>query len=357
MRKILNSLGKAIILSSIFIMGTSISINAHNGGSENEDGGHDDIFNISKLGKYHYHHGYEAHKHDGGVCPELEAEGKEDGKVDGREAGYSGLTNLEYTYGTNNSNLQVYKTSYIPAYEKSYNEAFRSASKELDLVTDNGYKMGLQGEIKNTNDYEHQLLKTAYETSYEKGYNEYKKQEEKEYEENGRKHGYEGTSKINFENLLDEYKRAYENGYTDGVEKRRTEKIIEGKNAAINNTPINESYQADNKEWYEEGFKQGQLLLKEIKTEASNQGKSGKEKSIPENLQPYEDIFNKFYEEGVKERETEEALNAETEKRKQTIKITLICITTVIIIVPTILLIKNKLNKKNNLDEDNDIVA
>ena len=37
---------------------------AHSGGTD-ENGGH---INHS-TGEYHYHHGYPAHQHDGGVCP------------------------------------------------------------------------------------------------------------------------------------------------------------------------------------------------------------------------------------------------------------------------------------------------
>ncbi len=39
------------------------------GGRTDEYGGHHDYNNVSGLGSYHYHHGYEAHLHPNGVCP------------------------------------------------------------------------------------------------------------------------------------------------------------------------------------------------------------------------------------------------------------------------------------------------
>lgn len=38
-------------------------------GRTDGSGGHKDNKNKSGLGSYHYHHGYSAHLHDGGVCP------------------------------------------------------------------------------------------------------------------------------------------------------------------------------------------------------------------------------------------------------------------------------------------------
>jgi len=41
---------------------------AHSGRTDSS-GGHRDNKNASGLGGYHYHHGYSAHLHPGGVCP------------------------------------------------------------------------------------------------------------------------------------------------------------------------------------------------------------------------------------------------------------------------------------------------
>lgn len=38
-------------------------------GRTDANGGHNDNSNASGLGPYHYHHGYPAHLHTGGVCP------------------------------------------------------------------------------------------------------------------------------------------------------------------------------------------------------------------------------------------------------------------------------------------------
>ena len=53
-----------ILLLSIFILTLSVTASAHSGRTD-AYGGHNDNIN----GGYHYHHGYPAHDHPGGVCP------------------------------------------------------------------------------------------------------------------------------------------------------------------------------------------------------------------------------------------------------------------------------------------------
>lgn len=54
---------KAAIFLLLLIL-LCIPAAAHSGGTD-ENGGHID----HSTGEYHYHHGYPAHQHDGGVCP------------------------------------------------------------------------------------------------------------------------------------------------------------------------------------------------------------------------------------------------------------------------------------------------
>ena len=54
-----------LFLCAIFL---ATPISAHSGRTD-ASGGHKDNNNVSGLGPYHYHHGYEAHLHPGGVCP------------------------------------------------------------------------------------------------------------------------------------------------------------------------------------------------------------------------------------------------------------------------------------------------
>lgn len=54
---------KAVIFLLLLIL-LCIPTAAHSGGTD-ENGGHID----HSTGEYHYHHGYPAHQHDGGVCP------------------------------------------------------------------------------------------------------------------------------------------------------------------------------------------------------------------------------------------------------------------------------------------------
>ena len=52
----------------LFSLSFSTLAFAH-GGRTDSDGGHHDYNNVSGLGSYHYHHGYEAHLHPNGICP------------------------------------------------------------------------------------------------------------------------------------------------------------------------------------------------------------------------------------------------------------------------------------------------
>lgn len=58
---------KALLFFTIIVLCTvllPLSAIAHSGRTDS-DGGHYD----SSTGEYHYHHGYSAHQHPGGVCP------------------------------------------------------------------------------------------------------------------------------------------------------------------------------------------------------------------------------------------------------------------------------------------------
>lgn len=57
-----------LLICLMIIMAFSTSVLAHSGRTDS-NGGHHDNKNKSGLGSYHYHHGYEAHLHPGGVCP------------------------------------------------------------------------------------------------------------------------------------------------------------------------------------------------------------------------------------------------------------------------------------------------
>lgn len=58
----------AIILT-IILIASSFTLSLAHSGRTDSAGGHKDNKNASGLGSYHYHHGYSAHLHTGGVCP------------------------------------------------------------------------------------------------------------------------------------------------------------------------------------------------------------------------------------------------------------------------------------------------
>lgn len=65
-----------LFIAAVFLIGNTetqytgsmIIAQAHSGRTDSQ-GGHHDYKNKSGLGSYHYHHGYPAHLHTGGVCP------------------------------------------------------------------------------------------------------------------------------------------------------------------------------------------------------------------------------------------------------------------------------------------------
>jgi len=58
----------SVLLSLLLSLSIACSATAHSGRTDSS-GGHRDNKNKSGLGSYHYHHGYGAHLHPGGVCP------------------------------------------------------------------------------------------------------------------------------------------------------------------------------------------------------------------------------------------------------------------------------------------------
>lgn len=60
--------GFTVIISFILALSFTPIASAHSGRTDSS-GGHHDYRNRSGLGGYHYHHGYPAHLHRGGVCP------------------------------------------------------------------------------------------------------------------------------------------------------------------------------------------------------------------------------------------------------------------------------------------------
>jgi len=59
---------KNIFLLILLLLFFSSNVFSHPGKTDAQ-GGHKDNKNISGLGSYHYHHGRQAHLHEGGVCP------------------------------------------------------------------------------------------------------------------------------------------------------------------------------------------------------------------------------------------------------------------------------------------------
>lgn len=137
----------SIIILSIFMV---FFASAHTGRTDIQ-GGHNDYNNESGLGSYHYHHGYEAHIHENGVCqyqvtaaapaepsepeptqtapeqqPLLESVSEED-------IGYSQFATLEETYESGYFYALYHKYSNL--YEENENRSKLESLLNLGILT------------------------------------------------------------------------------------------------------------------------------------------------------------------------------------------------------------------------------
>lgn len=88
---------KSALLCVLLLVGLTCTAYAHPGRTD-ANGGH---YNRS-TGEYHYHHGYPAHQHYGGVCPY--AYDDRTGQNSGSSGGSSGSSSSSWASGNSNSN-------------------------------------------------------------------------------------------------------------------------------------------------------------------------------------------------------------------------------------------------------------
>lgn len=94
-----------------------VIVEAHSGRTDSR-GGHRDNRNRSGLGSYHYHHGYPAHLHTGGVCPYL--------------SGSASPTNRSTADSIQQSNDTKLRAKY-KAYTDDYNNKLQSGYFKQDI--------------------------------------------------------------------------------------------------------------------------------------------------------------------------------------------------------------------------------
>ncbi|HSQ90234.1 hypothetical protein [Romboutsia sp.] len=352
----LNIIGKVITLSIIVFMTTVTSVNAH--GNESVEG-HTDIFNKSKLGNYHYHHGYEAHLHPNGICKFREEEAREDarklGAKDGNEDGYLGNEKTQYRYSKEHAYFAVYKESY----DKAFEEGKAKLEEEKKGVWKLGYDIGKSGKSQLTDSYSHEILNQTYVQGHKEGYSAFRKENIEKYNRDGFEDGKNNREKISFENLEEDYINSYNEGYEEG--KNEYIKVIkdEGYNAVFGNGKAKSSYSEEEQVWYEQGYTQGEKDLEELKNTAYNLGRNGESKNIPEKFKHAQDIFDKHYERGLADKQKEDEQIVSSKEFNNKIETALRVGTGIIVLVPVALILKRKSNKKkmNNQLGDDDRVA
>lgn len=121
---------KRVLIALLLISLFAVSASAH-GGRTDANGGHHDYQNKSGLGSYHYHHGYPAHLHPGGVCPYNSA---------ASSAGTDGAATISDRY------KEGYGDGYDAGYAEGYNvgqtDAQESFKSEKQSAVNSAYKEG-----------------------------------------------------------------------------------------------------------------------------------------------------------------------------------------------------------------------
>ncbi|MBQ6632158.1 MAG: hypothetical protein IJH55_08720 [Romboutsia sp.] len=272
---------------------------------------HKDIWNKCGLGagNEHYHHGYKAHSHTGGVCKYIETEkqnwAQKHGNEDGYENGYLGLEK-EYKYKESDAYYAIYKKSY----DEKYTQAKNKAESESSAYYDRGRELGKNGESLEGS-YTNKIFDKAYKEGYKKGYEEYKSNVSEEYRQKGINDGISYLRKISFDNLEEYMIEAYESGYNEGFNKYKNSIINNGYSAAFGNGNEDPSYTQEEKDWYKEGFDKGNNRLEEIKAEARKLGLDGEDETTLDRFTEGKYQAIKAYEEGKVER-----LKLEEEKKE-----------------------------------------
>ncbi len=110
------------------------------GGRTDANGGHRDNRNVSGLGAYHYHHGYEAHLHPDGICPYAhDAQGTVQPEVHASSIAVSGVPQKAFV----NQPFQL-KASIIPSNAQEREISWSSSDPSVATVTENGEVMPLR---------------------------------------------------------------------------------------------------------------------------------------------------------------------------------------------------------------------
>lgn len=96
----------SVLIALVFTLVFSAS--AHSGRTDSS-GGHHDYKNKSGLGSYHYHHGYPAHLHPGGVCPYTSASNKSNSSSSSSSSRKSSSSSSRSTSSVSKKSLPTYK--------------------------------------------------------------------------------------------------------------------------------------------------------------------------------------------------------------------------------------------------------
>lgn len=133
------------IVSIFLILCLNVSAYAH-GGKTDSNGGHTD----SSTGEYHYHHGYPAHSHPGGVCP------YDYNDATDHSSGSSSSSSYDTVYPSTIITADDYTRGYNKGHDEGYDEGYEEGYNQ-------GHSDGyLDGVTKDDN--------TSYEQGFDEGY-------------------------------------------------------------------------------------------------------------------------------------------------------------------------------------------
>lgn len=263
-------------------------------------------FNWFKIG---YTVGYQKGKRQ----KEAEVQTKQEEEFkSGEDSGYEqGLIDyknktIEPNPPSNPSQSEQWNEGYIAGYKKAVQLMDLSISAK-----DEGYEQGLKQEnIDIHSKYINaELTKKAFEEGFKTGEKERITKLKKKYTKQGYEHGYKLQSLTARDDIPDEAKSAFEEGYQKGYNARKSEVIESGFNDAFTYV----TYQIPNEyknqpilqEWHKKGFKSNKDA-KSLRNEAHQSGKAAESFKIPKNYENNKAatvVYHKYYQLGKAERE------------------------------------------------------
>lgn len=233
------------------------------------------------------------------------ASGEKAGYPVGLQDGYSEQPNKS----SNVTGTQAYKDGYIKAYNQGFDEGTKKITAEKTTANQEGYALGQKEDtIAIPAAYTaNPFLQKAFEEGFNKAMKERVEAMKKELNERGYSDGKKDIHSPPA-NLEEVYLTTYEEGYKKGQVELKEDYVKQGYDAAFTMVKYKAPSFTNAKfiEWYKEGFDSNKEV-EEVKETALTLGHSGEPLKVPSKYKNGEILFKHYYEIGYKEYEKKQS--------------------------------------------------